>query len=213
MGVNNVNDNSFNTIKVNTKKTEMKTDAARTIFDAVDINRDGIISQNEYQGIVKGKTRGKNGKIVVRDYIKVKDLENGRSLVVAKNGRQFIMAHDGTILKATYVAIQTAKENFQKAKKSFKKQTQKDGWAGKTADAISTLWNSKNRASVVNKDLEKHFQLLQQLFQSEKAGSKAFNSKFKEIFGVEYNEAAVTKYLTDPTDVNYQKAFGNKNNI
>ena len=123
------------------------------------------------------------------------------------------MAHDGTILKATYVAIQTAKENFQKAKKSFKKQTQKDGWAGKTADAISTLWNSKNRASVVNKDLEKHFQLLQQLFQSEKAGSKAFNSKFKEIFGVEYNEAAVTKYLTDPTDVNYQKAFGNKNNI
>ena len=29
------------------------------------------------------------------------------------------MAHDGTILKATYVAIQTAKENFQKAKKKF----------------------------------------------------------------------------------------------
>ena len=213
MDVNNVNDNSFNTIKTNTKKSQMKNDAARTIFDAVDINRDGIISQSEYKGIVKGKTRGKNGKIVVRDYIKVKDLENGRSLVVDKNGKQWIMAHDGSILKATYVAVQTAKENFQKAKKSFKKQKQKDGWAGKAADAISTLWNSKNRASVVSKDLGEHFQLLQQLFQSEKAGSKAFNTKFKEIFGVNYNEAAVTKYLADPTEANYQKAFGNKNNI
>ena len=213
MDVNNVNDNSFNTIKTNTKKSQMKNDAARTIFDAVDINRDGIISQSEYKGIVKGKTRGKNGKIVVRDYIKVKDLENGRSLVVDKNGKQWIMAHDGSILKATYVAVQTVKENFQKAKKSFKKQKQKDGWAGKAADAISTLWNSKNRASVVSKDLGEHFQLLQQLFQSEKAGSKAFNTKFKEIFGVNYNEAAVTKYLADPTEANYQKAFGNKNNI
>ena len=213
MKVNNTKDSTISTIKVNSKKSDMKNKKEKIIFDSVDINNDGIISQSEYKGVVKGKTRGKNGTIIVRDYIKVKDLNNGRSLVVDENGKQWIMSHDGNILKATYVAVQTAKENLQKAKRSFKKQKDKEGWAGKTADAISVLWNSKNRASVVSEDLEKHFQLLQQLFKSEKAGSEAFNRKFKEIFGVNYNETAVTKYLTDPTEENYRKAFGNKNNI
>ena len=108
MDVNNVNDNSFNTIKTNTKKSQMKNDAARTIFDAVDINRDGIISQSEYKGIVKGKTRGKNGKIVVRDYIKVKDLENGRSLVVDKNGYRAIVRQNISISKSDWDAHETS---------------------------------------------------------------------------------------------------------
>ncbi|MFI3300586.1 MAG: hypothetical protein R3Y28_04110 [Candidatus Gastranaerophilales bacterium] len=38
-----------------------------------------------------------------------------------------------------------------------------DGWAGKTADAVSILWGSGNRASVVQSDLDAHNQMLDRL--------------------------------------------------
>ena len=210
---NNEN-NNFNNIRINASRAQQKTEKQQAIFDIVDQNSDGIISESEYQSyIVTGKTRGANGQYVENQYIKLKALENGRSLVVDQNGKQWIMSHDGIILKGTYVATQIAKENLQKAQTSFKKQLSKDGWAGKVADGISVLWNSKNRASVVNEDLAKHLQMLQELTSQAAVGSKEFNEKFKEIFGVDYNEQAITQYLSNPSEENYIKAFGDKNNI
>ena len=59
-----------------------------------------VISQNELKGIVKGKVKNKDGKFVEKEYIKLKNLENGRSLVVDSNGKQWVRAHDGVILKS-----------------------------------------------------------------------------------------------------------------
>ena len=129
------------------------------------------------------------------------------------NGKKMIMAHDGVILKSIYVASQVAKENLQKAQKSFKKQQAKDGWAGKTADAVSSLWGSENRSSKVSKDLESHSKIIAQLMKSVNTNSADFADKFKKTFGVMYDENAVTEYLANPNEETYHKAFGNKNNI
>lgn len=75
----------------------------QSIFNAIDANNDGVISKNEMAGVVKGKVKGANGKFVEKEYIKIKDLPNGRSLVVDSQGKKWTMAHDGIILKQEYV--------------------------------------------------------------------------------------------------------------
>ena len=54
---------------------------------------------------VTGKARGQNGDIVDNgQYVRIgKRDAHGRSVVVDKNGQQWIMAHDGTLLKEEYV--------------------------------------------------------------------------------------------------------------
>lgn len=97
--VNNVKLSDF---KAGTKKSQMKSSASKSIFDSLDTNKDGVISQNELKGIVKGKVKNKDGKLVEKEYIKLKDFGNGRSLVIDSNGKQWIRAHDGIILKSTH---------------------------------------------------------------------------------------------------------------
>ena len=54
--------------------------------------------------IVKGKVKDKKtNKFIEKEYTKLKSLPNGRSLVVDANGKQWVMAHDGVILKQEYV--------------------------------------------------------------------------------------------------------------
>lgn len=163
--VNNVKLSDF---KAGTKKSQMKSSASKSVFDSLDTNKDGVISQNELKGIVKGKVKNKDGKLVEKEYIKLKNLENGRSLVVDSNGKQWVRAKDGTILKDSYVksgfkkpvnqkaantppkpatnSQKIAAANLGKAYKhaeaAFNKQLKDDGWAEDLADGISKLWNN-----------------------------------------------------------------------
>ena len=67
--VNNVKLSDF---KAGTKKSQMKSSASKSVFDSLDTNKDGVISQNELKGIVKGKVKNKDGKLVEKEYIKLK---------------------------------------------------------------------------------------------------------------------------------------------
>ena len=51
---------------------------------------------------------------------------------------------------------------------------------------------------------------VQDLQKAAKQGQAQFNAKFKEIYGVNYNQQAMDKYMAEPTEANYKKAFGSK---
>lgn len=108
------------------------------------------------------------------------------------------------------VAIVSA--DVTNAKKAFLDQLDNDGWAGKTADAVSFCWGSDNRESKVREDFKKYETQLSDLRESAKKGDADFKAKFKEIYGIECNYENITKYKNDPTSANYIKAFGTKNN-
>ncbi len=228
----NVNTNAsiYNTKDL--KKSEQKTDEQKSIFDVANKNK----NNNQTQDTVKGKVKDKEGKLVEQDYTKVKDLENGRKLVTGKDGKQHVMSHDGVILSDSYLKQQTAKGNDKQkqaaktttlskeknnslnsiikghnaAQKAFDKQMKDDGWAGDVADGVSALWNSNNRATKVRKDLEASKNNITQLKEAAKQGDAQFNAKFKDIYGIDYNQKAMDAYQKDPTEENYQKAFGTK---
>ena len=71
-------------------------------------------------------------------------------------------------------------------------QLASDGWAGKTADALSVLWNSKNRATIVQKDIDRYKEQVNELNESIKEDK--FTEKFKNMFGVDFNHANVVRY-------------------
>ena len=137
------------------------------------------------------------------------------------------MAHDGTLLKLSF-AQQTAKtggakpksasqttlgsmkKNLISAKAAFQKQLDDDGWAGDVADGVSALWGSKNRASVIRKELAGEQDRLNQLAQAAQKGDANFKTKFKQIYGVEYNKQAVEAYNKKPNAANFKKAYGSK---
>ena len=184
--------------------------------------------------IVTGKLKNAKGGFEKRSFVKLKSLENGRSLVADQNGKQWVMAHDGIILKASYVegkqtpknqgkaapdkkGLETANflaREFNSAQKSFNAQMKKDGWAGDLADGISRAWtwatDSKNSANYVRDDLKAQKKNVQDLQNAAKQGQAQFNAKFKEIYGVNYNQQAMDKYMAEPTEENYKKAFGTK---
>ena len=89
----------------------------------------------------------------------------------------------------TAESLKTTGENAQTA---LNGQIATDGWAGKIADSVSVLWNSKNRASLVQGDINTYNAQIDELKQSIK--EKKFNEKFKEIFDIEYNHANIAKY-------------------
>lgn len=111
------------------------------------------------------------------------------------------------------LAINTQNEILKNAKADFEQQLAEDGWAGDLADGISILWNSKNRASRVKEDIAAYEKNMQQLSDASKQGDAQFKSKFKEIFDVEYNPENIAEYIKNPTQENYVKAYGTKNNM
>lgn len=78
------------------------------------------------------------------------------------------------------------------AQTSLNKQLATEGWSGKTADAISIIWNSKNRAALVQADIDKYKNQVQELDNSIKEDK--FKDKFKEIFDVEYDHSNIIRY-------------------
>lgn len=183
---------------------------------------------------VKGKIKGKDGKLHSTTFAEVPNgkLPHGRKTVVDAKGRTWIMAQDGTILDNKYVAksnyadkIKANKGTAQKvtvnmmsnqldqAQAAFDKQMNADGWAEDVADGISVLWGSNNRASKVKEDLKTYRNNINQLKNAAKQGDAQFKTKFKQIYGVNYNQNAIANYYLRPTKANYQKAFGTKNDI
>lgn len=90
--------------------------------------------------------------------------------------------------KVTDTLIQTG----ENAQTSLNGQLAANGWAGKVADKISGLWNSKNRAHLVQADINAYNAQMHELKDSIKQDK--FKEKFKEIFEVDYVNANVSKY-------------------
>jgi len=223
---------NLHTFKAGQKINSCKTEQKKSIFNAIDANKDGVISKDEMQGVVKGKIKNKDGKLVEREYIKLKDIGNGRSLVVDENGKQHVIAHNGVVLKDSYVkngykqpgntkaAQKTAAsiaKTYKNAEAAFNKQLADDGWAGDLADGFSKLWNNDlfgggtgNTASQVREELKAEKKRVALLTNAAKKGDAAFKAQFKKIYGVDYNQAAVDAYNKNPTEANYKKAFGTK---
>ena len=157
---------------------------------------------------------------------------NGRTIVKDSKGQYQVLAGDKTLLKKDYViksnkvnavktntkAAQSATINAMKhqltsAQKSFNKQLSQDGWAGDIADGVSALWGSQNRASKVRVDLNEYNKNIQDLQKATQKGDAQFKAKFKQLYGKDFNQQAMADYVKNPTQKNYQKVFGSKNNI
>ena len=212
-----------------TEKTS--TDNGTSIFQ----NKTNSPQSKELQslGYINNKDAGKkiksqNGKT----YTIVGEATNGRKIVKDTSGQLQVMSHDNKILNKSYVVnsnkkaianaqnkavqkntIMSLNKHLKTAEQAFEKQMAEDGWAGDLADGISVLWGSDNRASKVEKDLKNYKQNLSNLQKAAAKGDKEFNAQFKKMFGIDYNQNAVNTYLKDPTEENYQKAFGTKINI
>lgn len=155
------------------------------------------------------------------DKRKMSENASGRYSYTAENGETWYFAADGTPIKkeyyeqreTEYTAVNSQKETVKNARAAFQQQLDRDGWAGKTADAVSVLWNSDNRAVKVEEDLKTYENQIKELQTAQSKGAAEFSSKFKEIYGVDYNPAKIAEYEANPTDENYKKAYGTKNDI
>lgn len=199
-------------------------------------NNQKVLAQHAYDNgkKIQAKFKDKNGKdIKGGSYVVVSKPDKfGRKYVVDKNGHTYAMSNDGYILKAAYVnhtnfvdkvktdkntaqkaTIATLTQQLNKAQKDFKTQLDDDGWAGDVADGVSVLWGSKNRASKVREDLQTYRNQLKILNKSAKNGETQFETTFKKMYGINYNQCYVADYINNPTEANYNRAFGNKNNI
>lgn len=78
------------------------------------------------------------------------------------------------------------------AQLSLNGQLASEGWAGKVADTVSALWASNNRAHLVQADIENYNTQITDLKNSINNGN--FKEKFKETFGVEYNQSNIRNY-------------------
>ncbi|MBR1680488.1 hypothetical protein IJ707_01710, partial [bacterium] len=57
----------------------------------------------------------------------------------------------------------TLNQTAENAQTSLDGQIANDGWAGRTADAVSVLWNSKNRAKLVQADIDSYREQVKEL--------------------------------------------------
>lgn len=183
-------------------------------------------------GLTNRNGAGEKITIGNNEYTVVGEANNGRKIVQDSKGQLQIFSHDNKLLNKDYViqknatdaiknnpkvaqntALRLIEAHVNNAETAFENQLAEDGWAGDFADGISVLWGSDNRASKVSKDIEKYKKDLANLQKAVEQGDKNFNAKFKSMFGVEFNQQAIADYVQNPTDENYQKAFGTKNNI
>ncbi len=140
---------------------------------------------------------------------------------ITQNGDTYYFEADGTQIEKEYyerreneyTAVNAQKEAVKNARTAFEQQQKQDGWAGKTADAVSVLWNSDNRAVKVEEDLKTYENQIKELQTAQSKGAAEYSAKFKEIYGVPYNPENVAAYEANPTDENYKKAYGTKNDI
>ena len=221
--------------------------AKRKDGKVVTIAHDGVILKDSYVQAtnlygsgkkIKGKIKDKTGKLITKNYVEIPGakLPHGRKAVVDEKGRTWVMSHDGVILDNNYVAksnaadvIRTDSKTAQKAaigmleselnnaQKAFDAQMDKDGWAADVADGVSNIWGwaqkDGNQAWRVRRDLKTYRSQLNELKAAASKGDAQFRAKFKQIYGVDYNQNAIANYTMHPTEANFKKAFGTKNDI
>lgn len=78
------------------------------------------------------------------------------------------------------------------AERTFNKHIAQQGWCGRVADKISTLWGSKNRTNILEDDLNKSRAEIENLQRAACEGN--FKSEFFKTFGVNYDEQAVKEF-------------------
>lgn len=183
-------------------------------------------------GLINRNGAGEKIKIGDQEFTVIGEATNGRKIVQDAQKQIQIISHDNKILDKNYVLKKNASDAVKNdsqvaqnttlklldayvknAEKDFQDQLAKDGWAGDFADGISVLWGSDNRASKVSKDIDKYKKDIEELRKAAEKGDKNFNEKFKKMFGIEFNQEAIANYIQNPSEENYQKAFGTKNNI
>ncbi|MBQ1612297.1 MAG: hypothetical protein II085_02360, partial [Alphaproteobacteria bacterium] len=76
---------------------QCKTDEERSIFSMLNTDGDSKLSKAELDQVVTGKVT-ENGKTVNKQFIKIKDLGGGRSLVQGEDGKQHVLTKDGKIV-------------------------------------------------------------------------------------------------------------------
>lgn len=160
------------------------------------------------------------GRISIHSSGRYSVTKNGVTRYYAANGKEINAAYFKQVTGQNPNAVKTSSKvtntlntlirQGNAANKEFKKQLADDGWAADIADGVSVLWGSKNRASKVRVDIDNYNRNMQALKQAAAKGDEAFSAKFKQIYGVEYNQKAIDAYNANPTDANYAKAFGKK---
>ena len=121
------------------------------------------------------------------------------------------MSHDGVILDENYLArsnysdairsdkttaqnatVDMLTQQLDSAQAAFDAQMKEDGWAADVADGISNIWGifqeNGNQAWRVRKDLAQYRKDMEELKEAAKQGDSQFRAKFKDMFGVEYNQ-------------------------
>lgn len=195
-------------------------------------------SGDKIQGKITVINEDGSRTLQTRNYVEIEgaDLPHGRKAVVDGKGKVYVMSHDGIILDNNYVArsnyadsirgdkttaqaatVDMLTQQIDSAQAAFDAQMKEDGWAADVADGISNIWGifqeDGNQAWRVREDLVQYRKDMVELKSAAKQGDSQFRAKFKEMFGVEYNQNAIADYMMNPTSANYQKAFGTKNNI
>jgi hypothetical protein len=112
-------------------------------------------------------------------------------------------------------AVEVQQSLLEQAKAAFQQQQDKDGGAAKTANFVSGLWGSEKK---VKEDINRYEQQLESLTQAVEQSEGQYNIKFKEVYGIDYDQENVAAYLKKlaedkATEEDYQKAFGTKNDI
>src|SRR5574344_173684 len=191
---------------------------------------------------IPGKIRGKNKNgslsLQTKTFVEIPNskLPHGRKAVIDQKGRVFVMSHDGVILDENYVnqsnysdkirkdkptsqkaTVDMLEQQLNSAQSAFDARMKEDGWAADVADGVSNIWGAfqqdGNQAWRVREDLAKYRQNIMSLKNAAKQGDVQFRTKFKQIYGIDYNQNAIANYMMKPTTANYRKAFGTKNNI
>lgn len=195
-------------------------------------------SGDKIQGKITVINEDGSRTLQTRNYVEIEgaDLPHGRKAVVDGKGKVYVMSNDGIILDNNYVArsnyadsirgdkttaqaatVDMLSQQLDSAQAAFDAQMKEDGWAADVADGISNIWGifqeNGNQAWRVREDLVQYRKDMVELKSAAKQGDSQFRAKFKEMFGVEYNQNAIADYMMNPTSANYQKAFGTKNNI
>lgn len=193
------------------------------------------IRNNELKALGLQNTNGSGEKLQTQDgkiYTVVGESINGRRILEDEDGNFQVISHDNKMLNKDFVlrsnkvdairsnpktarneTVNLLDEQIKNAQEAFDKQMAEDGWAGDVADGISILWGSENRASKVREDLSTYNENLAKLKDAATKGNDEFKSAFKEMFDTDYDANAVANYVKNPSDENYEKAFGTKNNI
>ena len=137
-------------------------------------------------------------KIGFTDTKKLDEIVN--SLIQATENKQQLTAADRAEITNTPLSKhhtttdQMLANRINSAQKSFNNQLKQDGWAGDVADFAGKLYGSKNTADNIRKDLKLAKNQFAQLEAAKKQGGAAYEAKFREIFGTEFDPQSIKVY-------------------